>query len=53
MGANLDDITGWLVDWQQGDAFARDRVFARLYAEMRRLAASVLRSESGHERGTE
>ncbi len=49
MGANFDDITGWLVDWQQGDALARDRVFTQLYAEMRRLAASVLRSESGHD----
>ncbi len=44
-----DDITGWLAEWQQGDAQARDRVFARLYAEMKRLAASVLRSESGHD----
>jgi RNA polymerase sigma factor (TIGR02999 family) len=43
-----DDITGWLADWQQGDATARDRVFSRLYAEMKRLAGAVLRSESGH-----
>jgi RNA polymerase sigma factor (TIGR02999 family) len=48
MGSEQDDITGWLADWQQGDATARDRVFARLYAEMKRLAAAVLRSESGH-----
>jgi RNA polymerase sigma factor (TIGR02999 family) len=48
MGEVQDDITGWLVDWQQGDATARDRVFSRLYAEMKRLAATVLRSESGH-----
>ena len=48
MGILQDDITGWLADWQQGDATARDRVFARLYAEMKRLAATVLRSESGH-----
>lgn len=48
MSMNQDDITGWLVDWQQGDAQARDRVFERLYAEMKRMAASVLRSESGH-----
>src|SRR6185503_7405500 len=44
-----DDITGWLLDWQQGDAAARDRVFSRLYAEMKRLASAVLRSESGHQ----
>lgn len=49
MTANADDITGWLNDWQQGDALARDRVFGRLYAEMKRLAATVLRSESGHD----
>jgi RNA polymerase sigma factor (TIGR02999 family) len=48
MGDVQDDITGWLGDWQRGDADARDRVFARLYAEMKRLAAAVLRSESGH-----
>lgn len=44
-----DDITGWIRDWQDGDAVARDRVFARLYGELKRLAAAVLRSESGHE----
>lgn len=49
MAANQDDITGWLGDWQQGDVLARDRVFARLYAELRRLAGAVLRSESGHD----
>ncbi|WP_257386254.1 ECF-type sigma factor [Tahibacter caeni] len=43
------DITGWLRDWQDGDAIARDRVFGRLYGELKRLAAVVLRSESGHE----
>jgi RNA polymerase sigma factor (TIGR02999 family) len=48
MGEAHDDITGWLADWQQGDATARDRVFSRLYAEMKRLAGAVLRSESGH-----
>jgi RNA polymerase sigma factor (TIGR02999 family) len=48
MGDVQDDITGWLADWQRGDATARDRVFSRLYAEMKRLAATVLRSESGH-----
>lgn len=48
MGSD-DDITGWIRDWQDGDAGARDRVFQRLYTELRRLAAAVLRSESGHE----
>lgn len=49
MSADIDNITGWLADWQQGDAAARDRVFSRLYAEMKRMAGAVLRSESGHD----
>lgn len=49
MQANVDDITGWIRDWQDGDAAARDRVFTRLYGELKRLAAAVLRSESGHD----
>jgi RNA polymerase sigma factor (TIGR02999 family) len=48
--ANTDeDITGWIRAWQDGDSAARDRVFDRLYGELKRLAAAVLRSESGHE----
>lgn len=49
MDTAADDITRWIRDWQDGDAAARDRVFSRLYGELRRLAAAVLRSESGHE----
>lgn len=49
MQAHADDITGWIRDWQAGDAAARDRLFSRLYHELRRLAAAVLRSESGHD----
>jgi RNA polymerase sigma factor (TIGR02999 family) len=49
MDPNHDDVTGWIREWQEGDAAARDRVFLRLYGELRRLAAAVLRSESGHE----
>ena len=49
MATDFDNITGWLNDWQQGDPLARDRVFTRLYAEMKRMAAAVLRSESGHD----
>lgn len=46
---SADDITGWIRDWQEGDGAARDRVFSRLYDDLKRLAAVVLRSESGHE----
>lgn len=49
MQASADDITGWIRDWQDGDVAARDRVFTRLYGELKRLAAAVLRSESGHD----
>lgn len=49
MDAAADDITRWIRDWQDGDAAARDRVFSQLYNELRRLAAAVLRSESGHD----
>lgn len=49
MDAGTDDITRWIRDWQDGDAAARDRVFAQLYNQLRRLAAAVLRSESGHD----
>lgn len=43
------DITGWIRNWQDGDALARDRVFGQLYHELKRLAAVVLRSEAGHD----
>lgn len=49
MQANTDDVTGWIRDWQDGDCAARDRVFTRLYGELKRLASTVLRSESGHD----
>ena len=46
---SINDITGWLAQWQDGDDQARDRVFGQLYSELKRLASVVLRSESGHE----
>lgn len=49
MDTSIDDITGWIKEWQDGDDRARDRVFERLYGQLKRLAWSVLRSESGHE----
>lgn len=48
MPATDDDITGWLRDWQDGDAAARDRVFTRLYAELKRIAAGLLRPHDQH-----
>jgi len=49
MHNSIDDITGWIRQWQDGDEHARDRVFGQLYTELKRLASVVLRSESGHE----
>ncbi len=49
MQNSIDDITGWIKQWQEGDEHARDRVFGQLYVELKRLASVVLRSESGHE----
>lgn len=43
-----DDITGWIQAWQDGDAAARDRVFTRLYAELKRIAAGLLKQGDGH-----
>ncbi len=45
----IDDITGWIGEWQEGDDQARDRVFTQLYGELKSLAGAVLRSESAHE----
>jgi RNA polymerase sigma factor (TIGR02999 family) len=42
------DITGWLQQWQDGDRTAIDRLLPLVYDELRRLAASQLRSHSGH-----
>lgn len=43
------EVTRLLRAWGGGDVEARDRVFAAVYGELRRLAASYLRRErSGH-----
>jgi RNA polymerase sigma factor (TIGR02999 family) len=49
MDADAEDITSWIREWQEGDAAARDRVFTSLYAQLKRVAAAVLRSESAHD----
>lgn len=38
-------ITMWLRDWRQGDADARDRLFAVVYPELQRIAARVFDRE--------
>jgi RNA polymerase sigma factor (TIGR02999 family) len=38
-------ITGWLVDWRQGDDQARDHLFAVVQPELRRIASRFLHDE--------
>ena len=38
-------ITGWLVDWRQGDVTARDQLFAVVQSQLRQIAARLLQSE--------
>lgn len=40
-----DDVRGLLAAWRGGDRTARERLFARLYAEIEHAAAAMLRSE--------
>lgn len=42
------DITGLLAAWAGGDADARDDVFERMYAQLKRLAIGALRTQAGH-----
>lgn len=43
------DVTGLLREWRAGSRDARDRLFAALYEELRRMAAARLRLEAaGH-----
>ena len=39
------EITGWLARWRDGDAQARDRLFAVVHPELQQLAARLLRRE--------
>jgi RNA polymerase sigma factor (TIGR02999 family) len=39
------EITQWLARWRQGDADARDRLFAVVHPELQHLAARLLRRE--------
>jgi RNA polymerase sigma-70 factor (ECF subfamily) len=39
------EITGWLARWRDGDAQAREQLFAVVHPELRQLAARLLRRE--------
>lgn len=45
--ANDDDITGLLQAWSAGAPAARDEVFERMYAQLKRLAIGALRAQAG------
>ena len=49
MTGRVDDVTGLLLSWRQGDAAALDRLVPLVYQELRRVAARHLRREApGH-----
>jgi RNA polymerase sigma factor (TIGR02999 family) len=49
MTGRVDDVTGLLLSWRQGDAAALERVVPLVYQELRRVAARHLRREApGH-----
>lgn len=44
---NDDDITGLLQAWSAGEPAARDGVFERMYAQLKRVAIGALRAQAG------
>jgi RNA polymerase sigma factor (TIGR02999 family) len=49
MTGRVDDVTGLLLSWRQGDAAALDRLVPLVYQELRRVAGRRLRREApGH-----
>jgi len=49
MASSLDDITGWLARWNDGDETALEKLVPLVYQELHRLASRYMRGErSGH-----
>lgn len=49
MGNGIENsVTVWLERWRSGDPAALDRLLPLVYADLRRIAASVLRTTPGH-----
>lgn len=46
--AGNDNVTGLLQRWAAGDAAALERLMPLVYADLRRMAAGILRSTPGH-----
>lgn len=47
--ADSDSVTRWLERWREGEPAALDRLLPIVYADLRRLARTVLGSTPGHE----
>ncbi len=45
---STNSVTQWLERWQSGDPVALDRLLPLVYADLRRIAASLLRATPGH-----
>jgi RNA polymerase sigma-70 factor (ECF subfamily) len=45
LASSSDDITGWLVRWQDGDETALEKLVPLVYQELHRLASRYMRSE--------
>lgn len=43
-----DQVTQWLQRWRDGDAQALERLLPLVYADLRRIAAGLLKSTPGH-----
>jgi RNA polymerase sigma factor (TIGR02999 family) len=48
MAAHDDSVTSYLQQWHAGDAGALERLLPLVYADLRRIAGSVLRATPGH-----
>lgn len=48
MAAHDDNVTSYLQQWRAGDMGALERLLPLVYADLRRIAASVLRATPGH-----
>ncbi|MGN6520163.1 MAG: ECF-type sigma factor [Dokdonella sp.] len=48
MAAPDDSVTSYLRQWRAGDARALDRLLPFVYADLRRIAAGMLRATPGH-----
>lgn len=49
MAVDKDDVTGWLMRWSKGDADSLERLLPYVYSDLRRIAASELRGNLGHD----